>query len=184
MATTLNTRNLWTAAAAAVGIIFLIVMVIAGALPEQRQLVKFEAKGVMQLPPERISSVALRAGEHSVIFQRVGDGGWARENGTPLDPAVSKRLSMAVQFMNTSAPVRELAPFEYEASKASEFGLEHPALSIVLFEGSQPVLAAHFGGHNPDGYLQYVRVEGRRELFMLSRFVGAEWDAVTQSTLR
>ena len=184
MASTLNTRNLWTAAAAVGATAFLIVMAITGALPEQRQLVKFEAKGVMQLPPERITSVALQAGERSAVFQRVGDGGWARQDGTPLDPALAKRLSMAVQFMNTSAPVRELAPAEYEASKASEFGLEHPALSIVLFEGPQPILGAHFGGHNPDGYLQYVRVEGRKELFMLSRFVGAEWDAVAQGGLR
>jgi hypothetical protein len=183
VASTLNTRNLWTAAAGVGATVFLIVMVIVGALPEQRQLVKFEAKGVMQVAPERITSVAMRAGERGAIFQRIGNG-WAREDGTPLDPELGKRLSMAVQFMNTSGPVRELAPSEYEGSKASEFGLEHPTLSIVLFEGQQPVLGAHFGGHNPDGYLQYVRVEGRKELFMLSRFVGAEWDAVVQGALR
>jgi hypothetical protein len=56
-------------------------------------------------------------------------------------------------------------------------------LSIALFEGTRPVLTAHFGGRNPDGYLQYVTVEGRRELFLLSRFVGEEWDAVVKAAL-
>ena len=46
------------------------------------------------------------------------------------------------------------------------------------------MLAAHFGGRNPDDFLQYVTVDGRRELFLLSRFVGQEWDAVAKATLQ
>jgi hypothetical protein len=172
----MNKRNLATAAAAGISLAFLIVMVVSGALPQQKQLVKFEAKGVMQLAPEQINKIALRAGERSGIFVRTGDG-WASETGKPLDAAVAKRLSMAVQFMNTSGPVRVLEPSEYKGADAGQFGLDQPRLSIVLFEGERPVLGAHFGGRNPDGMLQYVAVEGRRELFLLSRFVGEEWAA-------
>lgn len=184
MASALTNRSLWTAAAALLAVAFLAVMVVTGALPRQRQLVKFEAKGVMQLAPERISTVALRSGEHSAVFVRIPDGGWARDGGAPLDPAVAKRLSLAVQFMNTSEPVREMEPAEYQGTDPREFGLDRPQLSIALFEGTRPILAAHFGGRNPDGYLQYVTVEGRRELFLLSRFVGEEWDAVAKATLQ
>jgi hypothetical protein len=158
-------------------------MVVTGALPRQRQLVKFEAKGVMQLAPERIGTVALRSGERSAVFVRTPDGGWARDGGAPLDRVVAKRLSMAVQFMNTSEPVR-LITWSSAGSNLRQFGLTPPQVSIALFEGARPVLAAHFGGRNPDGYLQYVAVEGRSELFLLSRFVGEEWDAVAKATLQ
>jgi hypothetical protein len=183
VAPTLTTRSLWTAIAAFLALAFLVVMVVTGALPRQQQLVKFKAKGVMQLAPERISTVALRSGERSVVFVRTPDGGWARDGGAPLDPAVAKRLALAVQFMNTSGPVREMEPAEYQKTNPHEFGLDRPQLSIALFEGTRPVLTAHFGGRNPDGYLQYVTVEGRRELFLLSRFVGEEWDAVVKAAL-
>lgn len=183
MAPALTNRNLWTAAAATIALAFLTVMLVTGALPRQRQFVKFEAKGVMQLAPERISVVALRAGERNAVFSRTPDGGWARDDGAPLDPTISKRLSLAVQFMNTSGPVREMEPSEYQGTNPHEYGLDHPQLSVALFEGARPVLAAHFGGRNPDGYLQYVTVEGRRELFLLSRFVGEEWDAVAKAAV-
>jgi len=53
----------------------------------------------------------------------------------------------------------------------------------VLFEGERPVLGAHFGGRNPDGMLEYVLVEGRQQLFLLSRFVGEEWEAAAKAAL-
>ena len=184
MAPALINRRLWTAAAALLAVAFLAVMVVTGALPRQRQFVKFEAKGVMQFAPERISAVALHSGERGAVFLRTPDGGWARDGGAPLDPAVAKRLSLAVQFMNTSGPVRVMEPAEFGSTNPHEFGLDHPQLSIALFADTRPVLAAHFGGPNPDGFLQYVTVEGLRELFLLSRFVGEEWDAVAKATLQ
>ena len=67
---------------------------------------------------------------------RTPDGGWARDGGAPLDPAIAKRLSLAVQFMNTSGPVRVMEPAEYQGTNPREFGLDQPQLSIALFEGS------------------------------------------------
>jgi hypothetical protein len=184
VAPALTNRNLWAAVAATLALAFLTVMVVTGALPRQGQFIKFEAKGVMQLAPERISVVALHAGERNAVFVRTPDGGWARDGGAPLEPAIAKRLSLAVQFMNTSGPVREMQPSEYQWTNPHEYGLDHPQLSVALFEGARPVLAAHFGGRNSDGYLQYVSVEGRHELFLLSRFVGEEWDAVAKATVQ
>ena len=179
----MNKRNLTIATAAVVAFGFLVVMVVTGALPQQKQFVKFEAKGVMQVAPEQVNKVAIRAGERTGVFVRTADG-WASEAGKPLDAGVAKHLSMAVQFMNTSGPVRVLEPSEYKGTDAKQFGLDQPRLSIVLFEGERPVLGAHFGGRNPDGMLEYVMVEGRRELYLLSRFVGEEWDAAATGALR
>ena len=184
VASALTNRRTWTAAAAALALAFLVLMVVTGALPRSRQFVKFEAKGVMQIAPERISAVALHSGEHGAVFLRTPDGGWARDAGAPLDPAVAKRLSLAVQYMNTSEPVRVMQPAEFQGTNPHEYGLDHPQLSIALFADNRPILAAHFGGRNADGYLQYVTVDGRRELFLLSRFVGEEWDAVAKATLQ
>lgn len=180
----MRARNILSAATAVLATGYLVLMVVVGALPEQRQLVKFEAKGVMQIPPERIGTVALRAGQRSAVFTRTPDGGWARDNGAALDPALAKRLSLAVQFMNTSGPVRVLQPAEFQGTNPHEFGLDQPRFSIALFEGSRPVLTAHFGGRNPDDFLQYVKVDGRPELFLISRFVGNEWEAVADATLK
>ena len=126
----MNTRNVATAAGAMVALAFLVVMVVVGALPQQKQLVKFEAKGVLRLAPEQVNKVAIRAGDRAGLFVRTGDG-WAREDGKPLDADTAKRLSMAVQFMNTSGPVRVLEPTEFKGTDAKQFGLDQPRLSIV-----------------------------------------------------
>jgi hypothetical protein len=183
VATEMRAGNAITALAAAAAFVFLLAMVITGALPQHKQLVKFEAKGVMQLPPEQVNKVAVRSGEHAGIFVRTGEG-WATEAGKRLDDETAKHLSMAVQFMNTSSPARVLEPDEYKGSDAKQFKLDQPQISIVLFEGDRPVLGAHFGGRNPGGMLQYVAVEGRPQLFLLSRFVGEEWERAAQAALR
>ena len=42
------------------------------------------------------------------------------------------------------------------------------------------MLRAQFGGRNPDDMLQYMAMEGRPELVLMSRFVGQEWLAVAE----
>lgn len=169
-----------TAASIAIGltaVAFLFVMVFTGARPEQRQLVKFEAKGVMQVPPERITRVELTSDKGFAVLVRTEAQAWIDAEGKALPPALAKRVSMAVQFMNTSEPVRVLEPADVQAASIHELGLDRPQLSIGLFEGNRKVLAAAFGRRNPDGLLQYVAVEGRPEIFLLSHFVGEEWRA-------
>ena len=45
---------------AALALLYLAAMVVSGAMPVQRQLVRFEAKGVLKLPPDRQESLAAR----------------------------------------------------------------------------------------------------------------------------
>ncbi len=80
----MSSRNLWTAMAAVAGFAFLVVMVVSGALPQQRQLVKFEAKGFMKLEPELVSRVELHQGERKAVLLRGAGGEWIAEGGSAV----------------------------------------------------------------------------------------------------
>ena len=164
------------AAFAAIG--YLVAMVITGALPQQRQRVQFEARGVLQLAPERIARVELARGEDRAVLVRGPGATWTREGGGPLPAPLAEKLSLAVQYMHTAAPVRVLAAAELGGVAPREFGLDRPALSIALHADSGPVIRARFGGRNPDDMLQYMALDGRPEIVLMSRFVGEEWRAV------
>lgn len=170
-------RSVISVAIGLAAVAFLFAMVFTGARPEQRQLVKFEAKGVMQVPPERITRVELTSDKGSAVLVRTEAQAWIDADGKALPPALAKRVSMAVQFMNTSEPVRVLDPSDTQNASTHDLGLDRPQLSIGLFEGNRKVLAAAFGRRNPDGLLQYVAVEGRPGIYLLSHFVGEEWNA-------
>lgn len=172
----------WAAVSAVAGVAFLIAMVITGALPTQRQLVKFEPKGVMKLDPDRVSRVEIRRGEGMAALLRT-PGGWTVAQGRALPAEFSKKLSLAVQFMNTAGPIRVLEPVEIDGTKARDFGLDPPRVACTLFAGAQEVLGARFGAHNPDDTAQYMMLDGRNELYLMSRFVGQEWESVANEVL-
>lgn len=161
---------------AAIG--YLVAMVLTGALPKNRQRVQFEARGILELQPERVSRVELTRGADRAVLLRRPGAGWAREEAGLLAPPLAERLSLAVQYMHTAGPVRVLEPAEFRGTDLREFGLDRPVLSIALHADAMPALQVRFGGRNPDDMLQYVAVEGRAEIFLLSRFVGQEWRAV------
>jgi hypothetical protein len=168
---------------AALALAYLGAMVVTGAMPVQRQLVRFEAKGVLVVPPERIGRVDLRRDAQRLTLVRTGESRWTSSDGADIGAAGS-RLSMAVQMMHTSAPVRELDEAELVGIDAAPFGLEPPLLSATLYaEDGTPVLTARFGARNPDEFLQYMRVEGDARLFLMSRFVGEEWAEVMNAAL-
>ena len=170
-------RALFSALAAATALAYLIAMAIAGALPQQKQLVKFEARGIMKLAPESIDRVKIQVGTRSATLLREGDG-WKVEGASPIAPELGKRVSLAVQFMNTAAPLRMLDAPELTGSNPREFGLDPPRLRGTLYRDGEPILGAAFGSHNPDDTAQYMNLEGKPELYLMSRFVGQEWEAV------
>lgn len=152
-------------------------MVVTGALPELRNRVKFEAKGVMTVAPERIDRVELdREGSH-VVLERTGTGGWSREGGEALPATVAGKVSLAVQYMHTAAPVRLMTAEEIRGFAPSGFGLDRPRISVSLYAAAQRVLLAHFGGRTPEDMLQYMTLAGDDGMYLMSRFVGQEWEA-------
>lgn len=165
------------AAAALVAIGYLVAMVVTGALPQSRQRVQFEVKGVMRIAPESIVRVELARGADRAVLVRDA-AGWRREGAGPLAAPLAERLSLAVQYMHTAAPVRVLEPAELGGNAVREFGLDQPAVAVTLHGESGPLLRARFGGRTPDDMLQYATIEGRESVVLLSRFVGQEWLAV------
>ena len=165
---------------AAIG--YLVAMVVTGALPQNRQRVKFEARGVMQLEPERVVRVELARGADRAVFVRGPGAGWTREGAGPIAAPLAERLSLAVQYMHTAGPLRVLEPAELAGADLRTFELDRPALTVGLHADSGPVLRAQFGGRNPDDMAQYMTVEGRGGVVLMSRFVGEEWRAVADGT--
>ena len=179
----MNSRNFHATVAAVAGLAFLIVMVVLGALPEQRQLVKFEARGVMKLEPDLVTRVEIHQGESKAVLLRAHGGSWVAERGGALSAELSKKISLAVQFMNTAGPIRIIEAADLQGANLRDFGLDPPTLSVGLFQGAQAVIGVGFGTHNPEDIAQYMMVDGNRELVLMSRFVGQEWESVAGGVL-
>lgn len=170
---------------AALALLYLVAMVVSGAMPVQRQLVRFEAKGVLKLPPDDVTRVELSRGTRRITLLRTGDTEWATPDGINIGN-LGRRVSMAVQIMHNSGPVREIEAAELSGRDPAPFGLDPPRLSVKLYGArGQPILTARFGEFNPEGYLQYMRIDGDTRLYLMSRFVGGEWsEAMTEAAAR
>lgn len=153
-------------------------MVVSGAMPVQRQFARFEAKGVMAAAPEQVRRIELgRAAGRPLLLRREGTG-WAMAEGRPPE-AVAARIETALKMMRNAGPVRVMEPDELAGLDTAPFGLDPPALRVALYdEGGATLVAASFGARNPEDFLQYMRLEGDARLYLMSRFVGAEWEAV------
>jgi hypothetical protein len=170
-------------AAAALG--YLAAMVISGAQPVQRQLAEFKAKGVLKIAPERIRRLEISGTGKRIILTRTDAGDWTTADGTALDTDAGKRISMAVQMMHTSGPVRDIPPEDLAQVDEATFGLDPPRVTATFYDGRAiPVLTARFGGNNPDEVLQYLRVDGDRHLYLVSRFLGEEWTQALNGNLQ
>lgn len=177
-------RRLRPALAGAAALAYLVLMVVTGALPRNGQFVAFEAAGVLAEPPEAVTRIRLAAGERTIEFLR-RDGHWHPADGTTdLTPTLSAALDRAVEFMHAAKPVRVLAAHAAAASPLPDFGLAPPRLSIRLANEAGVLLAAEFGGENTDGILQYMRLRGHDELYLMSGFVGREWQHIADTSLR
>ncbi len=171
-------------AVALVALVFLVGMVMSGSQPVLRQNVSFEAKGVLAMAPEQVRRVEISRGGERLSVVRTGDKSWATTDGADIGGEAGKRLSMAVQMMHTSAPVNQIPAAELAGADVAGFELDPPRFVARLYaEAPTPVLAAQFGAHNPEGYLQYVRVEGQPGIQLLSRFVGEEWTKALDGSL-
>lgn len=166
-------------ALAAAACAYLVVMFETGSRPTSEQFVAFEAAGVMTVTPEHVVRVTLGIGEAQRRFERRAAGWFEHEQ--PLAPGVAKRLDLAVKFLHTARPVRELAAADVRLDDPA-YGLATPTLeaTVTLDDGSDILLA--FGGHNPDASLQYLRVAPPPRIYLMSNFVGEEWDALLAPT--
>jgi len=164
---------------------FIAAMALSGARPEGQWFVKFEATGLMRETPERIDRIELTATGRRLHFVRVGSGAWTAEGGpSQVSAPLASHLEMSLRFMHVAAPVRVMRRDEWEGVRLEEFGLDPPRYAIALHQGDRVVLATAFGSTNPQRVAQYVRVEGRPDLYLMPRFVGREWELVADATSR
>jgi len=160
-------------------LVFLVAMVVIGAQPVQRQLVKFEANGVLRIEPQEVLRITLSRGGRQVTLAREPTGGWAAEAKGAVEPAAA-HLDTAVKMLHRSAPVRELAPEDLSGVDTRPFGLDEPTITVALSADSGQRLTVAFGALNPEGFLQYMRIDGDPKVYLMSRFIGAEWMAAWQ----
>jgi hypothetical protein len=169
-------RSVVSAAVATVALTYLAVMVLSGTQPVQRQLATFEAKGLLKTAPERIRRVELTRGDDRITVVRTGEKTWSLSGGAEISTEASRRISIAIQMMHTSGPARVIRSEELAGVDLAGFELHPPQIVVQLYEaGEKPILTVSFGGSNPDGFLQYMRTEGNNDVYVMSRFVGAEW---------
>lgn len=117
---------------AVLALAYLVAMVVTGAQPVQRQLVKFEAKGVLPIEPEAVQKVTLGRDGRQVGLVRRGEGGWAVEAGSVVEGAVAIHLDTAIKMLHRSGPVREIAAEELSGVDTRPFGLEEPVVVATL----------------------------------------------------
>lgn len=158
----------------AVGI--LTAMVVTGRLRENQQLVKASGDGVMAEAPAEIDRVELRAKAGHWRFVRENHGWRVAVPGPPVPATLALHLDDSLKFMHVSPPVRVMPHAEWAPVGLREFGLDPPRYTATLYHGERRVLSAEFGGPNPQEVLQYMKLDGRDEIYLMSRFVGQEWE--------
>ena len=164
---------------AALALAYLVAMVVNGAQPVQRQLVKFEAKGVLPIEPEAVQRVVLGRGAREVALVRRGES-WALDGGGAVEGVAATHLDTAVKMLHRSGPVREIAAEELSGVDTRPFGLEEPMVVATVAGADGKALTVRFGAINPEGFLQYMRIDGDPRVYLMSRFIGAEWTAALE----
>ena len=175
------TRRLVLPLLAALALAYLVTMVVTGAQPVLRQLIKFEAKGVLSIEPEAVQRIVLGRGGRQIMLTRRSEGGWALEGGGAVEGAAATHLDTAVKMLHRSGPVREIAAEELSGVDTSPFGLKDPVVVATLAGSGGRGLTVRFGALNPEGFLQYMRIDGDPKLYLMSRFIGAEWTAALEA---
>ena len=175
---TLWVQRLWPSALALLSLGYFALMLFSGSAGERTHLIQYQAKGVMLEKPEGVIQAKVTSKNRSVTFIR-SDSLWHREgNSIALSEQLAKSLNLAVKFMHTAEPLRVISETELSEKAEQDFGLDQPQLSIILHERQDVNLQADFGSLSNDGFAHYMRIKGRSEVFLMSRFVLHEWQAV------
>jgi len=169
-------RRLLAPAAALLAVGLLTTMVVSGHLRESRQLVRFRPAGVMPEDPSEINHVELRTATGRWTFMRGPDGWQEAHGGRVLSGSTASSLDDSIKFMHVSAPIRVMEQAEWAPSGLREFGLDPPGYTAILYRGDTPVLGAQFGTPNPQKVLQYMKLQGHDQVYLMSRFIGEEWE--------
>jgi hypothetical protein len=168
-------RRLLAPIAALLAVGLLAAMVVSGHLRESKQFVKFAPAGVMPETAAEIDRVEIRSSAGQWVFERT-PGGWRGGDGRPVPTSLAAHLDDSIKFMHVSAPIRVMERAEWAPIGLREFGLDRPSYTATLYRRGAAVLGAEFGAPNPQKVLQYMKVEGRGQVYLMPRFIGEEWE--------
>ncbi len=174
-------QRFWLPCAATLAGAYLVVMLITGALPERQQMVRPVANGVLRLDPAEITRVTVFSPEVTAVFVRRGNHWISLRGGAAVAAPLGTTLERAVKFMHTGPPVRKFETEDNSHEGLAKFGLDHPSVSVMLENESGIVLTADFGNSDNDGLLRYMRLRSADDIYLMSGFVGKEWDAVVDA---
>jgi hypothetical protein len=155
---------------------FLVVMALSGQVRESGQFVRFVAAGVLAETPGQVDRIELTARDRRWVFRRTAQGWRTQPDWRAVPRSLATHLDDSIKFMHVSAPIRVLERSEWAEQGMREFGLDPPAYVATLFHGERRLLAAGFGSPNPQKVLQYMRIDGRDKVYVMSRFIGEEWE--------
>lgn len=169
-------RRLLAPVAALLAVGLLVAMVVSGHLRENKQFVKFAPAGVMAEPPGEIDRVEMTTSTGRWVYVRAANGWRAGPAGPPAPRSLASHLDESIKFMHVSAPVRVMERAEWSPLGLREFGLDPPRYTATLYRRGTAVLGAEFGAPNPETVLQYMKLGGRDQIYLMSRFIGEEWE--------
>jgi hypothetical protein len=150
-------------------------MFACGTPPADESRIQARPDGVLEQLPEAVVAVEVARDGSTSRFRRRGARWWNAGTAEYCTEAQTTSLEQAMKIMHASAPVRILRPEDIAGLSAQAFGLDPPALRVRLSTNDGLVLAANFGDRASDGVLQYLRVEGHGETYLMSGFVGESW---------
>ena len=146
---------------------------LSGRWPTDSALERPKTQGIVSLPAGQVSRIEVSAGETDLLFRRERTG-WL-VNGAQTERAVSDHLDSALRMVTVTNPTRVLKPGEYTAAELADFGLDPPRLLVSLATASGQTRGITFGEPTPAQNAQYARVIGEPNLYLLSRYIGVEW---------
>jgi hypothetical protein len=163
---------------------FLAAMALSGQIRDSGQLVRFVPSGVLRQAPAQVDRVELSAGAARWAFIRAA-GQWRVESrAEPVSRSLATHLDDSIKFLHVSPPIRVMERTEWAEQGLREFGLDPPAYSVALFQSGRRLLAADFGSPNPQQVLQYMRLADGDAVYVMSRFIGQEWEQTVAEARR
>jgi hypothetical protein len=156
---------------------------LTGRWPRSSSLEQVTGNGLLSLPVDDVARIDVTAGDRTIVFHHPSVGAWL-VGGAQIAPAVSQHVGEAVHFLNVSNPRRILRPGDYTAAKIAEFGLDPPRMVVGLFGKDGKASDIAFGEATPAGNSQFVRVLGRPDIYLLSHYVGVEWQIAFEMAAR
>jgi hypothetical protein len=142
-----------------------------------------EVRGIMTVPTDQVAHIQISTGEKNFGFQHQPEGGWL-VNGVEIEKAVSAHVDAALRMLSVTNPPRVLKLGDYSAAQIADFGLDPPHLLVSIVAKTGKIDSVTFGGATPAQNAQYVRVIGQPNLYLLSRYVGVEWELAVDMAQR